>query len=62
VALLDWELSTLGHPMVDVASLCAAYRTPYNGGEGSFGGLMGLDFEEVRSRERPAAASRRRGD
>ena len=57
MALLDWELSTLGHPMVDVASLCAAYRTPYNGGEGSFGGLMGLNFEEVRWRQRQVTAN-----
>jgi len=31
-ALLDWELSTLGHPLADLAYLCMAYhlRTPYS--------------------------------
>lgn len=26
VAILDWELSTIGHPMSDVANLCAMYE------------------------------------
>jgi len=29
VAVLDWELSTLGHPMSDLANLEALYATPY---------------------------------
>ena len=28
VAVLDWELSTLGNPMSDLASFCAVYHTP----------------------------------
>ncbi|RHY34555.1 hypothetical protein DYB32_000864 [Aphanomyces invadans] len=28
VALLDWELSTIGHPLSDVATLCSFYRVP----------------------------------
>jgi aminoglycoside phosphotransferase (APT) family kinase protein len=28
VALLDWELSTLGHPMADLAYNCMKYHTP----------------------------------
>ncbi|RHY00820.1 hypothetical protein DYB36_012979 [Aphanomyces astaci] len=28
VALLDWELSTVGHPLADVATLCSFYRVP----------------------------------
>jgi len=35
--------------MVDVASVCAAYRTPYTGSGGAFGGLDGLDCAEVRA-------------
>lgn len=27
IAVLDWELSTLGHPLVDVAHLCMVYLT-----------------------------------
>jgi aminoglycoside phosphotransferase (APT) family kinase protein len=31
VAVLDWELSTIGHPMADVAFLCEqCHNTPYN--------------------------------
>lgn len=28
VAVLDWELSTIGHPMSDLANLCLAYHMP----------------------------------
>ncbi|KAF0694843.1 Aste57867_14307 [Aphanomyces stellatus] len=28
LAILDWELSTIGHPMSDVATLCMFYRVP----------------------------------
>ncbi len=27
-AILDWELSTLGHPMVDLAYACMPYHLP----------------------------------
>lgn len=27
IAVLDWELSTLGHPLVDIAHLCMMYLT-----------------------------------
>lgn len=31
VAILDWELSTIGHPMSDLAYICAnSYDNPYN--------------------------------
>ena len=39
-AVLDWELSTLGHPLADVAFNCAAWRaTPEE-----FGGIRGLEL------------------
>ncbi|WKT59438.1 phosphotransferase [Microbulbifer thermotolerans] len=41
VALLDWELSTLGHPFADLAYQCMQMRMPADGGKIS--GLMGLD-------------------
>lgn len=28
IAVLDWELSTLGNPMNDIASFCIIYHTP----------------------------------
>lgn len=39
VAVLDWELSTLGHPLSDLAYNCLPYHWP----EESFGDMRGLD-------------------
>lgn len=39
-ALLDWELSTLGHPFADLAYQCMHWRLPH---EGDFRGLGGVD-------------------
>jgi aminoglycoside phosphotransferase (APT) family kinase protein len=39
-AIVDWELSTLGHPFADLAYLCMALRLPQ---EGILPGLAGLD-------------------
>lgn len=39
-ALLDWELSTLGHPLADLAYQCMHWRLPH---EGHFRGLAGVD-------------------
>jgi aminoglycoside phosphotransferase (APT) family kinase protein len=39
LAVLDWELSTLGHPLVDLAYFCMRYRLT----AGEFGGLAGVD-------------------
>ena len=41
-ALLDWELSTLGHPFADVGYLCMQLRMPQN--VGSMSGLRGKDL------------------
>ena len=40
VALLDWELSTLGHPFADLAYQCMQWRLP---NQGRMRGLAGLD-------------------
>ncbi len=40
VALLDWELSTLGHPLADLAYQCMHWRLPH---AGHFRGLGGVD-------------------
>ena len=40
VAILDWELSTLGHPLADLAHSCIGWRAfPED-----YGGLLGLDL------------------
>ena len=39
-ALLDWELSTLGHPFADLAYQCMQWRLP---NQGSMRGLAGID-------------------
>lgn len=41
IAVLDWELSTLGHPLADFAYACLPYRLPPD----SFSGLLGLDLD-----------------
>ncbi len=40
LAVLDWELSTLGHPFADLAYQCMQWRLP---NQGDFRGLGGLD-------------------
>jgi len=43
IALLDWELSTLGHPLADVAFNCIAYHSTPD----EYGGLLGLDYQAL---------------
>ncbi|MCK7593205.1 phosphotransferase [Pseudomarimonas salicorniae] len=43
IAVLDWELSTLGHPLADFAYHCLAWFTP----PGIMRGLAGLDIEAL---------------
>lgn len=42
VAVLDWELATLGHPLSDLAYACMYYRIPAS--NESSGGLAGADI------------------
>ena len=39
-AILDWELSTLGHPLADLGYCCMAWHTAPE----EYGGLLGLDL------------------
>lgn len=39
VAILDWELSTLGHPLADLGFCCMAWHTSPD----EYGGILGLD-------------------
>ncbi len=45
LAVLDWELSTLGHPLSDLAYNCMTYHFPARGI--SFPGLGGLDLDAL---------------
>ena len=40
IAVLDWELSTLGHPYADIAYQCMQWHLPHSSG---FRGLGGID-------------------
>jgi aminoglycoside phosphotransferase (APT) family kinase protein len=61
IALLDWELSTLGHPLADLAYQCMQWRLPHAAGMRGLGGLdrsaLGLPTEA----EYVAAYCARRG-
>jgi aminoglycoside phosphotransferase (APT) family kinase protein len=43
VAVLDWELSTLGHPLADLAFNTVAWRTL----PAEYGGIRGLDLQSL---------------
>lgn len=44
IAVLDWELSTLGHPYADLSYQCMQWRLPH---DSAFKGLGGIDREAV---------------
>jgi aminoglycoside phosphotransferase (APT) family kinase protein len=44
IAVLDWELSTLGHPLADLAYQCMAWMLPAGGG---ISGLAGIDRASI---------------
>jgi aminoglycoside phosphotransferase (APT) family kinase protein len=43
IAILDWELSTLGHPLADFSYHCMGYHIPPE----QFRGIAGLDLETL---------------
>ena len=43
IAVLDWELSTLGHPLADFSYHCMGWHIP----PGSFRGIGGLDIDAL---------------
>ncbi len=61
IAVLDWELSTLGHPYADLSYQCMQWRLPHESGFRGLGGIdrksLGLPSEE----EYVEAYCRRRG-
>ena len=61
LGILDWELSTIGHPLGDLAYQCMQWRLPHKGG---FRGLGGIDREKIgipSEADYVAAYCRRRG-
>ncbi|TDG12094.1 phosphotransferase family protein [Seongchinamella unica] len=44
IALLDWELSTLGNPLADLANQCMAWMLP---GGGGIAGMQGVDRKSL---------------
>ncbi|MBV8474942.1 MAG: phosphotransferase, partial [Hyphomicrobiales bacterium] len=61
IAVLDWELSTLGHPFADLAYQCMQWRLP---NAGDFRGLAGADRAALGTPDEAsyvAAYCRRRG-
>ena len=45
VAVLDWELATLGHPLADLAYACLTYHLPP--GPTGLTGVLGTDYEAL---------------
>ncbi|NQW10466.1 MAG: phosphotransferase [Alphaproteobacteria bacterium] len=45
IAILDWELATLGHPLSDLAYTCMPYRMPCD--EKALKGMVGLDLASL---------------
>jgi len=43
IAVLDWELSTIGHPLADFSYHCMSWHIP----QGSFRGIGGLDHRAL---------------
>ncbi len=43
IAIFDWELSTLGHPLADLAYTCVRYHLPSS----LYNGMMDLDLAEL---------------
>lgn len=44
VAILDWELSTLGHPLADLGFCCMPWHTAPD----EYGGILGLDHARLK--------------
>lgn len=61
VAVLDWELSTLGHPYADLAYQCMQWRLPHNSGFRGLGGVDRASMGIPTERDYVDAYCRRRG-
>jgi aminoglycoside phosphotransferase (APT) family kinase protein len=61
VAVLDWELSTLGHPYADIAYQCMQWRLPHSSGFRGLGGIDRTSLGIPSEADYVAAYCRRRG-
>lgn len=59
--ILDWELSTLGHPMADLAYQCMQWRLPNQGDMRGLGGIDKAGFGLPNERDYVADYAWRRG-
>jgi aminoglycoside phosphotransferase (APT) family kinase protein len=55
IAVMDWELATLGHPLADLGYLCMALRLPRNP---ALPGLAGMDRAALGIPDEPALLAR----
>lgn len=60
-ALIDWELSTLGHPLADLSYQCMQWRLPHKSGFRGLGGLVRTDLGIPSEAEYLALYSERSG-
>ena len=61
IALLDWELSTLGHPLADLAYQCMGWRLPHESGFKGLGGIDRAEYGLPSERDYVARYCERRG-
>ncbi|MDF1609032.1 phosphotransferase [Hoeflea sp. YIM 152468] len=61
LALIDWELSTLGHPLADLSYQCMQWRLPHSSGFRGLGGLARADLGIPSEEEYVARYSERSG-
>ena len=54
VAILDWELSTLGHPLADLGFCCMPWHTAPD----EYGGLLGVDLDAMMLPSEPEFVAR----
>ncbi|KAF9102658.1 hypothetical protein BGX27_010920 [Mortierella sp. AM989] len=47
IGILDWELSTIGHPYSDLANLVNPYYIPHGDSNNPFGGLKGIPDKDL---------------
>jgi len=61
IALLDWELATLGHPLADLAYQCGQWRLPHDGAMRGLGGVDRSGIGVPSERDYVANYAARRG-
>ena len=57
LAVLDWELSTLGDPLADFTYHCMQWHMPHSDSGAGTGSLVGLDLRRSASRRSPTMST-----